>query len=143
MIIRKFKEKDRTQLLKLVGRILYEIFKVKPKKVELDKGFFKKGGVLYVAENKGKIIGSIGIEKHRDRIARGKKMYVEKAYRGTGLAQKLYSKVELFARKAGYNKLILSTTPQMKAAIEFYQKKGFVKYRINKRRNQIFFTKDL
>jgi len=143
MIIRKFKEKDGEQVLKLVSKVLYEIFKIKPRKIELDKGFFKKEGVLYVAEEGNRIIASVGLKKHKNKVARLKKMYIEKQYRNAGLAQKLYNKVESFAKKVGYNRIILSTTPQMKAAIKFYQKNGFVQYRFSKDKNQVFFVKDL
>ena len=143
MLLRKFENKDRKQVITLIGKILYEIFKAKPKGVELGKGLFKKGGVLYVAEEKGKIIGTIGIRKQIGRTARLKKMYIEKSYRGTGLAQKLYNTIESFAKKKRYRKIILSTTPEMKAAIKFYKKQGFVEYMCNKRKNQIFSYKKL
>ncbi|MBI4447442.1 GNAT family N-acetyltransferase [Candidatus Woesearchaeota archaeon] len=143
MIIRKFDEKDRDGVLKLISQTLYEIFKVKPKKVDIDKVLLKKGGIFYIVEDNGKIIGTIGIKKHKSEVARLKKMYLKKSYRGRGLAQKMYSKAQSFAKKKGYKKIILSTTPQMKAAIKFYQKMGFVKYRVNKRLNQIFFSKNI
>lgn len=143
MIIRKFDENDKKQVLALIEKVLYELFKVKPKKIEFDKGLFKKNGILYVAEDKGKIVGIVGIKKHKGGIARLKKMYIEKSYRGTGLSQKLYNKAQSFAESKEYNKIILSTTQQMKAAIRFYEKNGFVKYRINKRTNQIFFYKNI
>ena len=143
MLIRKFEDKDRKQVTNLIGKILYEIFKVKPKRVELDKGLFKKEGILYVVENKGKIIGTAGIRKHRGKAARLKKMYIENSYRRIGLSQKLYNRLQSFAKKKRYQKIMLSTTPQMKAAIKFYEKQGFVEYRANKRTNQIFFHKNL
>lgn len=127
----------------LIDKSLYEIFKAKPKNTKLDKGLFKDGGILYVAEDNGWIVGMVGIKKHKGRTARLKKMYVEKSWRGTGLSQKLYDRVQSFAKRKGYNKIVLSTTPQMKAAISFYQKQGFSKYRVNKHRNQIFFYKNI
>ncbi len=143
MLIRKFDKEDKKQVLALIGKILFEIFRVKPKKLELDKGLFKKDAILYVAEDTGKIIGTIGIKKYKKDIARLKKMYLEKFYRGKGVSQKLFEKAQAFAKKSGYKKIILSTTPQMKGAIKFYEKNGFIKYRVNKRKNQIFFYKNL
>ncbi|MBS3074106.1 GNAT family N-acetyltransferase [Candidatus Pacearchaeota archaeon] len=139
MRIRKFCSEDKKQVSALISKILREIFKVKPKKVMLDRGLFRKDGVLYIAEDKHKIVGTIGIRKQSNRVARLNKMYIEKFYRGSGLSQKLLKKALAFARDKGYRKIILSTTPQMKRAITFYKNNGFVKYRINRHGNQIFF----
>ena len=70
-------------------------------------------------------------------------MYVARPYRRRGLGRKLYNISELFAKKQGYKKIILSTTPQMKSAIEFYKKNGFKYYNQNKKRNQLYFRKIL
>lgn len=138
MKIRQYKEKDKEQLIKLIEDCLYQIFKVKPKKIEWDRKV-----ILYVAEYKGKIIGSVGIKKQINGIARLKKMYVAKSYRRKGLGEKLYRKAESFVKKQRYKKIILSTTPQMREAIAFYKKNGFNYYRTNKKRNQLFFRKEL
>jgi len=143
MRIRKFNEKDTKQVISLISNVLYEIFKVKPANIELDKGFFMAGGMLYVAEHQHEIVAVIGIKKHKNSIAKLKRFYVKKSYRGTGLAQKLYNKALSFAKTHGYTKIILSTTLQMKAAINFYQKQGFKKYRTNYRKNQIYMYKDI
>ena len=141
MRIRQYQKKDKEQLLKLIENCLYQIFKVKLKKIEWDISFFRKDGILYVAEDKGKIIGSIGIKQQKKEIARLEKMYVDKRYRRRGIGKKLYKKVESFAKKQGYRQIILSTTPQMKDAISFYRKNGFEFYKANKKRNQLFFRK--
>ncbi len=143
MTIRKFEAEDRIKLIRLIEDILIEIFKVKPKKVGLESGFFRDKGVLYVAEEEDQIIGCVGIIKQRGKVARLKKMYITKSYRGIGLAQSLYNKVQTFSRKEGYKKIILSTTPQMKGAISFYERNGFVRYGFNKTKNQIFFMKKI
>ncbi len=143
MIIRKFYNDDKKQVLALISRVLCEIFKVRPKKVVLDKGFFGKDGALYIAEDKNKIVGTAGIIKYDKGVARLKKMYIDKSYRGSGLSQKLLKKAFAFARNKRYRKIILSTTPQMKRAIRFYEKNGFIRYITNKQRNQIFFYKEL
>ncbi len=142
-IIRKYRPTDKKQLINLIKKILQEIFKSKPKKLEIDKQFFAKGGILFVLEHNKKIIGSVGIIKHKPKLARLKKTYLQKQFRGTGLAQKLLNKAVNFAKQKGYKKIILSTTSQMKAAIKFYQKHGFKKYKTNKKKNQIFFQKQL
>jgi len=143
MIIHRYKKEDKEQLIKLIEDCLYQIFEVKPKKIELDNGLLEKDGILYVAEDKGKIIGSVGIKRQKRGIARLKKMYVAKNYRKKGLGQKLYDKAESFAEKQGYKNIILSTTSQMKEAIAFYSKNGFKYYRKNKKKNQLFFKKRL
>ena len=131
------------QVLALIRRTLTEIFHVTPKPFVIDKGLLRGDGVLYVADDEGRVVGTVGVKKHMQGVARLKTMYVERPYRSKGLANMLLAKAHRFANLRGFHTLILSTTPQMEAAIRFYKKNGFVKYRSNRRLNQEFFRKAL
>ncbi|MCX6769133.1 MAG: GNAT family N-acetyltransferase, partial [Candidatus Micrarchaeota archaeon] len=56
-----------------------------------------------------------------------KRMYVDKKFRGTGLAKELLETALAFARKNNYSEVYLGTVPEMAAANMFYQKHGFKK----------------
>ncbi|MEI7578446.1 MAG: GNAT family N-acetyltransferase [bacterium] len=93
---------------------------------EVQKEYFAKNGVFYIAEQDGKIIGTIALKYDQPKIARLKRLFVAKQYRGQGLAQTLFDKVLFFARQNHYEKIVLSTLPVMKQAQKFYQKNGFI-----------------
>jgi GNAT superfamily N-acetyltransferase len=105
----------------------------------IKKEYFDKNGVFYVAEDNGKIIGTIAVKREKGKTARLKRMYVAKRYRKMGVGQRLLSKILKFCRGKGYSKMILSTTAQMAVAINFYKKNEFKRYKTKK--GKIFFEK--
>jgi N-acetylglutamate synthase-like GNAT family acetyltransferase len=139
MEIRKYNKKDNEQVKQLINKTLWEIFDSKPSKLEDLNDMGKNFEIFLVAEHQNKIIGTIAL-KRKGII---KRMYIYKKYRNKGLAKKLYNKIEIFAKKKKIKKLRLSTTPQMKYAINFYTKNGFKKIKENKKTNQVFFEKKL
>lgn len=52
-------------------------------------------------------------------------MYLDKAYRGSGVAQRMLGLAMEEARSRGFIKMILSTAQIQKAADRFYRKSGF------------------
>ena len=52
-------------------------------------------------------------------------MYLDRHYRGLGIAQRMLQCAEMRARELGFAKLILSTAEVQKAAITFYRKSGY------------------
>lgn len=141
--IKKFDIGDSEQVISMIQGILDEIFGERADRVQLEQGFFGDSGSLFVAEENGKIMGSAGIIKFEPEVARLKRMYVLKEYRGKGVSQLLYNKAEQFAKEKGYKKIILSTYPEMAAAQKFYQKNGFVYYRKDTTRNKVYYYKML
>ena len=121
-----------------------------------------KGGTFYVAieesktssnkhgsnkqvKNKyirSKLIGTIGVYKSSKGFIRVRRMYVHEAYRCKGIGQRLMNKVFDFCKQKQYHKLVLSTYPQMKAAIKYYKGNGFKKIGVAKD-NAIIFEKNI
>jgi len=54
-----------------------------------------------------------------------KRMYVRDRFRGQGIAQKLLTAAERFARDAGYGWIYLDTTSQMAAAARLYERNAY------------------
>jgi len=144
MKIRKATQKDSLEIKKLVGKVLPEIFKIKtPAKVLKDLDDIKENYVLfYVAEDNGKIVGCAGLKIYRGK-PRLKRMYILKSYRRKGLGQKFLNKVLKYCKDKKYKKIILSTTPQMKKARQFYEANGFKRIKEDKKKNMIFFERKL
>ncbi len=55
------------------------------------------------------------------------KMYLKKEVRGLGLGYKLISQCMQQAKAMGYAKMYLETMPELKKAVEVYEKFGFTK----------------
>lgn len=51
--------------------------------------------------------------------------YIKKDLRNQGIGKKLYSKLETFARRRGYNQIYLHTQRSIPASIQYWLKRGF------------------
>lgn len=68
----------------------------------------------------------IGAYKAYDEVtAEIKRMYVDPAYRGKGIAIAILSELEHWAKEEGFEKAILETGYQQFEAIQLYQKTGY------------------
>lgn len=79
----------------------------------------------YAVNDKGKIIGSIGLKKIDNRFGEIKKFFVAQEYRGKGVAQKLLNTLRKAALKHKFKVLVLGTVDKLHAAHKFYLKHGF------------------
>jgi len=84
-----------------------------------------KRNAFWVVETNGQIIGMLGIESRDHASTELRRMYLDRRYRGRGIAQRMLQCAEMRARKLGFSKLILSTAEVQQAAISFYRKSGY------------------
>ena len=84
-----------------------------------------KRNAFWVVESANEIVGSFGIEGRSVDDTELRRMYLDKAYRGSGVAQRMLGFAEAEARALGYTKMILSTAQIQKAADRFYRRNGF------------------
>ncbi len=131
-IIREYEEKDKDVVKKIISDTVFEIFNQEIQNTDDFKDFKKhyaeRDGVLYVAEKNGKVIGTVAIRRESENSARLRRMYLLKECRGKGIGGMLLKKAIEFCKSKNYKKIILSTYPQMKEAIEFYRRNGFTEY---------------
>lgn len=80
---------------------------------------------LWVAERAGEVVGSIAAMKESDAVARLRVLLVEPSARGCGLGRMLVSECLRFVRRAGYEKVVLSTVSALAAARHLYEEAGF------------------
>lgn len=83
-------------------------------------------GNFWVASDKGRIVGTIGLLDVGSGHGVLRKMFVAASHRGTGVAAELLQTCLTWARAAKMTEVMLGTTPRMKAAHRFYEKWGFV-----------------
>jgi GNAT superfamily N-acetyltransferase len=80
---------------------------------------------FWVVASDTRIIGTFGIESRSDDSTELRRMYLDREYRGQGIAQQMLSQAEQRARDLGFSRMILSTAQVQTAAIAFYRKTGY------------------
>ena len=123
--IKNFCREDKEGVKRLISSIFMEIFNYERSRLEDIENVDKNYDKFLVAEEGGKIIGTIGLCKKGKSAGEIRRMYVAKEYRRKGVGTLLYNKIEAFSKKNGIIILVLSTAPEMRDAIEFYTKNGF------------------
>jgi putative acetyltransferase len=89
------------------------------------KVYMENRGLLLVALDDGKVIGTGGIRMLRGDVAEMKRLWLLEEYHGQKIGFRLVALLLDFARKQGYTSICLQTSPQQERAIAFYQKLGF------------------
>jgi GNAT superfamily N-acetyltransferase len=84
-----------------------------------------KRNAFWVVESAGEIVGSFGIESRNPTDTELRRMYLDKGYRGLGIAWRMLDCAQAEARAFGFTKMIVSTAQIQKAADRFYRKSGF------------------
>ena len=75
------------------------------------------------------LVGTFGIESHSIETTELRRMYIDAAWRGRGLAQRMLGTAEHTARALGFSRMIVSTADVQRAAFRFYTKSGFKRIR--------------
>lgn len=91
-----------------------------PQKYILDPG----GMIFFVMDNE-KIVGTVALMKMEEGVFELTKMAVSPEYQGKKIGQKLMEHTLDFARKQGWNHLIIYSNRKLENAIYIYQKYGF------------------
>lgn len=84
-----------------------------------------KQGAFFVAYEGETLAGMFGLEGLGMPSAELRRMYLDKAFRGRGLAHAMLNRAEQECRDAGTPVLTLSTSELQQAALAFYRKSGY------------------
>lgn len=135
IIFRRIEERDNRDIAGLI-RAVFREFKIdKPGTVYYDPttdnlfGLFRMPRSGYwIAEENGVIIGGCGIYPTPGLppyCAELVKFYLSSSQRGKGIGRSLLEKSCESAKEMGYTQLYLESFPELKRAIELYEKAGF------------------
>jgi GNAT superfamily N-acetyltransferase len=92
---------------------------------ELPGAYAPPRGALLVAHGTGGVTGCVALRPLADDVCEMKRLFVLPAARGTGLGRRLATAVVDEARRLGYARMRLDTTPGMAVAQALYDELGF------------------
>jgi GNAT superfamily N-acetyltransferase len=78
-----------------------------------------------VAFDGDRAVATAGLRAIDERHGEVKRMYVDPAYRGSGVAARMLRTLEADARARGWDRLVLETGDTMIPAQRFYAREGF------------------
>ncbi len=96
-------------------------------KEEFQHYYFGERSGVWLHSQENNVVGCIALRELPEiqRSGEIKRMYVQPAHRGHGIAKELLGALEQFAANAGYEWLYLDSAPGMDAAVRFYERNGF------------------
>lgn len=109
---------------------------------QLNEMYEAPHGIILLCKTDDNYTACVAVRNKGEQIAELKRMYVQPAQRGKGLAKDLLQKAINFAKQAGYKKIRLDTLATMTPAINLYKQFGFYEidpYYHNPEDNAVFF----
>ena len=86
----------------------------------------KLGEAFFVAAEKGKVVGTVGVKREDERVALLRRLFVSPDFRRKKVGVQLLERAIEFCREVGYDEVIIKTTSTMNRAVELCEKKGFI-----------------
>jgi GMP synthase-like glutamine amidotransferase/GNAT superfamily N-acetyltransferase len=86
---------------------------------------FAPPGTFLVAERDGVVVGCGGLRVPRPGVGEVKRMYVDPAARGRGVARELLAALVRHAREQGLERLLLETGTEQPEAVALYESEGW------------------
>ena len=83
------------------------------------------GSHFWVAEHRGEIVGTVGVQRVNAEEAELRRMSVASASRRQGIGRQLLQTVEDFCRGNGYSRVALSTVIHLEPAVHMYTACGY------------------
>jgi putative acetyltransferase len=94
--------------------------------VDLPGRYAPPSGALLVAQIGGVVTGCVALRRLTADTCEMKRLFVHPTARGTGLGRRLATAIVVEARRLGYARMRLDTTPGMEHAQALYAELGFV-----------------
>lgn len=92
---------------------------------DIETHYLHNGGQFLAAFDGDQLVGSGAIRRLDAETAELKRVWLLEQYQGKGIGYAMFGQLRVFARKQGYKKLRLQTSPQQARALAFYRRLGF------------------
>ncbi|MCL2430234.1 MAG: GNAT family N-acetyltransferase, partial [Alphaproteobacteria bacterium] len=132
--IRPGRDRDADGFIALIGAcwsdypgIVFDVDAELPELRALASHYAAKGGRVWAAEVRGRIVGMIAAAPSKSAAFEIGRLYVYPEWRGTGLAYRLLDRAEGYAREAGADRLALWSDTRFERAHRFYEKCSYVR----------------
>jgi len=134
-LIRAGTDSDTAAYIRLIGDawgefpgVIFDVDAELPELYRLASWFAEAGGRVWLAEQDGRALGMVGTRPlGADAAFEICKMYLDRAARGSGLAQQLIETAEAHARERGAERMVLWTDTRFEAAHRFYEKQSYIR----------------
>ncbi len=129
--LRKFKDSDKPQIVKLINSILKKEFSISKDTYSdfdinnISNVYGGKKDLFLVAVLGNSVIGTIAIKEDDKNSALLRRVFVSPEFRGIGLGKKLIVKAIEFCEKNDYSVINFCSTNKMQAANELCKRNGF------------------
>ena len=132
-MIRDFVCSDTEKVIEFHKRILSETGVYIPGSWEedlynIEDVYIRPGGCFIIIEHNKEIQAMGALKVISDNVAEIKRMRVETTLQRQGFGQKILDYLLSYARKQGYERIVLDTTNLQEAAQNFYIKNGFKEF---------------
>lgn len=131
IVIKTYSPKYSHEIISLILKIQNDEAKInltleeQPDLKDIEKFYQAAGGEFWIALDKDKVIGTIGLMNKGNGYAVLKKFFVDTQYRRQKIGLMLYKELLSFALKIGIKHIILDTPSVAKASHNFYECAGF------------------
>jgi putative acetyltransferase len=95
----------------------------------IEKNYFETGGCFWIYKVDGRVVGSVAVRPEPSQLLL-KRLYLNVAFRGSGVANQLLKKVTDWAKDNNYRRIYFWSDTRFKRSHRFYLNKGFQKGRI-------------
>jgi GNAT superfamily N-acetyltransferase len=92
---------------------------------DLPGGYAPPSGGLFLALLGNEVAGCVGVRGLEEGACEMKRLFVRDAFQGQGVGRTLAEHAIAWARRAGYERMLLDTLPSMAAAQRLYETLGF------------------
>ena len=133
MAVRSLKKEDSEAVRELILSVLTKEYPF-DKSAYSDSDLYDLSGTyngprdnFFVMEERGKIVGTVGVKEDTEDTALLRRLFVDSDHRRKGYGALLIAEAMRFCREKGYSSLVFRTTNRMVGAIELCKKNGFKK----------------
>ncbi len=132
--ITEYSEEYKDQIRDVIGQTLADISVIDRKNLPIDDEDLGKINEVYSGKSKfwialdgDRVVGTVAIRDMGGQMAKLNRMFVLINHHGAGIGQEMLNVAVNYAKKQGFNTIVLNTHELMHRAHSFYEKNNFIR----------------